>query len=571
MSNENTNVKNIVDYAHTNTQTFDEMPFNNADGLVMTQLSRIKIDSSYGIDMKSGSSKTVAEIAAMYKSNGKPQGVGTKEYSNQVKLLDNMANNPRYKDLELSNFVENPVKEGQAGFTSVGSSKDAGIEQFAAVTVTYKQNGKSTHYMSFRSTDGTDNGWTEDMLMLSSDVTQAQLDAKNYMEKVAEKFPEGDLVGIGHSKGGNNFEYGFLTCKDSVRDRFSAGYLYDSPGLNPDIVKYNKQDYEKFQSLIKGHFLCPQDSVVGMLLHENRDASFVFSGSGDFFGEHDPYTWEIDPVTGSFTKKEQSNISKYVNTLLDVAVDRMPQEQREALYGFVYYIMKTYKNTNGNDSRDIDEILDNLKELVKGDSKMEKFQKLLPFFLDYWKTLTPEERQHFIQALSNIILALIITTEYYKIKDAQSWVKQHVNKMGLVLYSAAIVLRPHTDQRTGALDDIFRTVYQSFVTAISGITYGYGGSSSGGYVYSSENTYIELNTAAMRSYADRLYRVNQRIGDLDRRMDALYKQSGLRDLQKLIRADIMTGYSWHIVNCARYLEDTANDFDTVEREISSQF
>ena len=557
-------VNSIIDYTYENTKSFDEMPFNNADGLVLSQLSRIKFDSSYDIDMYGGGSKTLSEIVKLYQSKNSDTN------SNEYKLLSNMANNPRYKDMQLSNFVENPGKLGKKEFSQVGSAQDAGVEQFAAVTITYKQNGKNTHYMSFRSTDGTANGWTEDVLMLPKDVTQAQLDGKNYIEQVAAKLPDGDLAGGGHSKGGNTFEYGFLTCDESVRDRFVAGYLYDSPGLNPQIVKDNKLDFEKLQMLIKGHFLCPQDSVVGMLLHENKDAEFVFSAADNIFLEHDPYNWEIDPKTGGFTHQNQSEISKYLNDLLDVAVYRMPQEQREALYGFVYYIMKTYKDS-GKENRSLDEVIKNLGDLFEGENAIGKLEKLLPFFLDYWKELDPKERAGFIKALVNILAALVITTEYYKTKEIKNWIQQRVNEMGLAIYSAAMGLRSGIKRGTGVLDDIMRSIYQGYITAVSGVIYCHGGSFNPSYQYVSENTYIEINTATMRSYADRLNAVNRRICALDEKMNVLYKQVGLRDLQKLIRADLMTGYNWHIVNCARFLEDTANDFDSVERDISSQF
>ena len=83
--------------------------------------------------------------------------------------------------------------------------------------------------------------------------------------------------------------------------------------------------------------------------------------------------------------------------------------------------------------------------------------------------------------------------------------------------------------------------------------------------------YFRVNTALLRSYADRLTKVNQRIVSLDRRMDALYTKVGLQDLWNLLSADIMTGYNWHITNCARYLTETADDFDTVERNIAANF
>ena len=56
----------------------------------------------------------------------------------------------------------------------------------------------------------------------------------------------------------------------------------------------------------------------------------------------------------------------------------------------------------------------------------------------------------------------------------------------------------------------------------------------------------------------------------NRRMDALYTKVGLFDLWDLLQADALTGYSWRLSRCINYLNDTANEFDSAERSISSQ-
>lgn len=88
-----------------------------------------------------------------------------------------------------------------------------------------------------------------------------------------------------------------------------------------------------------------------------------------------------------------------------------------------------------------------------------------------------------------------------------------------------------------------------------------------GYKYANSNPLITLDTYKLRSYAQRLQSINRRINNLDRRMDGLYWQVGLLDLWNLMQADILTGYSWRLVRCAGYLNDTANDFDSVESSL----
>ncbi len=83
-------------------------------------------------------------------------------------------------------------------------------------------------------------------------------------------------------------------------------------------------------------------------------------------------------------------------------------------------------------------------------------------------------------------------------------------------------------------------------------------------------SFIHIDTGSLRGYADRLIKVNNRISKLDQRLDALYMQVGLRDLFKLIEVDALTGYSWRLNKCINYLNDTAADFESIERAIANQ-
>lgn len=117
----------------------------------------------------------------------------------------------------------------------------------------------------------------------------------------------------------------------------------------------------------------------------------------------------------------------------------------------------------------------------------------------------------------------------------------------------------------------FGAKLSSFLTTVSnGAKDWFNKTFNAGYRYSSVNTYVRVNTDTLRHYANRLYKVNRRIADLDRRMDSLYTKVGLFDLWDLLQADALTGYSWRLTRCINYLNDTANEFDSAERSIASQ-
>lgn len=81
---------------------------------------------------------------------------------------------------------------------------------------------------------------------------------------------------------------------------------------------------------------------------------------------------------------------------------------------------------------------------------------------------------------------------------------------------------------------------------------------------------ILVNTYNLKQLAGRLDNVNSRINRLDRRLNSLYTQVGLLGLYRLMQAGVLTGYSWRLLRCSSYLNQTASDFENAEKEIGRQ-
>ena len=80
---------------------------------------------------------------------------------------------------------------------------------------------------------------------------------------------------------------------------------------------------------------------------------------------------------------------------------------------------------------------------------------------------------------------------------------------------------------------------------------------------------IKINTEQLRSYALRLQNINKKMLRLDGRMKGLYFQIKIPELWNLIQVDAMSGYSWRINSCVKYLERVAEEFESAERRIQS--
>ena len=81
---------------------------------------------------------------------------------------------------------------------------------------------------------------------------------------------------------------------------------------------------------------------------------------------------------------------------------------------------------------------------------------------------------------------------------------------------------------------------------------------------------IVVDTYKLNQYAQRISDVNRRIDRLDRRLDNLYTSVGLQDLWNLMQTDALTGFSWKLLRCQSYLQQTATDFEKLEKTLSEE-
>lgn len=553
---------NIHSYIKNTKSSFDESGFNEIDGLVMTQIANMKLDD-LGINLYSGKSKTFEEIYREMISGSGEASVAYNAMENDLKLLiKELGESPRFKDMSVSDYVKNPSKSNIDGFPSVG--KEQYMEQFAAVTITYEQNGETYNYVSYQATDASNNGWSENLAMLYCEDTQAQADSSAYMNIIAG-MKDGYITGGGHSKGGNDFEYAYLFCNDDVRSRIVKGYVYDNPGINEQNLNRTTH-YEEYLEITKGSFICPQDSIIGMVLHEADNAVFVHSTESGVF-EHDPFTWEINLSTNTFVPDKQTDLSKKVNKFLDETVEGMAQEEKEALFAFISYLM--YENDSGKSG--VDGLTKFFTEgFINDDGSLntQKVAHALDLLINDYHSLTPEQQEALKSALGKIIAKGLSAGFDYIKESVEKWIEEKTeaikNKLETVWNCVSDYIKDKIEITKTFLENIYVSVVEGLKTVAEWIR-----THSAGYNYSSSHPVFTVDTYKMRDYADRLAKVNRRLVGIDDKMDSLYLKVGWSGLKHLIAADMLTGYSWRLDRAAAYLRDTASDFDSVENELKN--
>lgn len=289
-----------------------ECPFNEVDGMILSTISYVPLNCvptmNSDMDYKD---ITIGEwgkcFSAYFNEFDKDVSFNNedahrvKQYSDilksknvdamtggRIKLLELVAQCPRYKNIKIGNFLGKYVEYKE---------KSNFYEQFAAVTYTLED---GTKVVNFRGTDATLAGWKEDLDLSWSKTIPAQEDAIKYLEKIYNSNPNAKYIVTGHSKGGNLAQYSAF-CLSSKNKNFMKSvdrvYNYDGPGLNKDTISAIGNDV--FDSMSKKliNFI-PQSSMIGRILSETSRSKFicVYSSvqkSTDVFGQHDALTWNI--------------------------------------------------------------------------------------------------------------------------------------------------------------------------------------------------------------------------------------------------------------------------------------
>lgn len=256
-------MSNMLDYLRWRGDiSLDAVPLTEVDGLILAQLAMPRWEK--GLEDAAPLKELAARMAGQVVSDGyDPQSDG--------KLVALCGGSVRFGGAIVSDYVQD--------FDAVAE------KQFAAVTLHLFPD---MHYIAFRGTDSTIVGWQEDFNMAFSKPVPAQEAARDYLARIAGKYPGRLWVG-GHSKGGNLAMYAATTVEGAVRERLEAVFNFDGPGLSDcmDAATLYARVAGRLRSFV------PQGSIVGMLLAHPDAYAIVKSKSISIF-QHDPYSWQVE-------------------------------------------------------------------------------------------------------------------------------------------------------------------------------------------------------------------------------------------------------------------------------------
>ncbi len=302
---------NIFDYAkYYGDYTFENRPFNEVDNLVFSCLSYINFT---GVVPETRGSITIHDAYDKFKKSYKPRAKEMLAVKEGVKLLEEVYNTNRFKDIEMMNYTY----EGDDS------------SQFSAVT--FRIN-KKDYYVAFEGTDSLLSGWEEDCKMAYNFPVKAQVLAKSYLDKNFT-LKNCKLIIGGHSKGGNLALTASMYANYFVKKKIKNIYSNDGQGLRKAQIESNY--YKKIES--RYIHIIPNYSIVGLLLRHKNDYVVVKSNKKGFMA-HSLTTWQV-----SFDHLEKdvlSRSSKVFDEGFTRWLDNYDDEKRKLFVTEIFKIMK---------------------------------------------------------------------------------------------------------------------------------------------------------------------------------------------------------------------------------------
>lgn len=300
-------ITNIIDYViWRGDLPFERDHFNEVDALILSRFSYMDMKNILWNDENG---MTVAEAYEKYHANEEER---PKFAVQDPELFRLMADSERFRNLYLS-------------YHDFQFSNDE-VEQFSTITISY---GNNWHFLSFRGTDNTINGWKEDLLMTFDEEVASQSDALEYINLVASH-TTGDLFLGGHSKGGNLAVYASLFCNDEIAKRIKGVFSFDGPGLHQKLLEgiENKPAFPFVATYM------PQSSVFGKMLSHKELQVTVHSNAAGVM-QHDIYTWEV--VRKDFVLSEENTaFSRMFDEAFHDYLAKLTREERGKVVSIIF-------------------------------------------------------------------------------------------------------------------------------------------------------------------------------------------------------------------------------------------
>lgn len=305
---------NIIDYlSWYGHLSFSEFKFNEVDSLIICRISYFPMD---------GIVDTATEKNPILIKNGLKKCIEL-VIKDKEKLLQNedlllmkkLIDSERFKNLKITGYINSVIKKQEKQFSSIVIDLD-----------------NENTYVAYRGTDNTFIGWKEDFNMSYMESVPSQIEAVDYLQKIAN-YTNSNIILGGHSKGGNLAVYALIFSDEDIQKRIITVYNNDGPGFSDKIIQ--SDNYQKSKHKIKT--FVPQSSIIGMLLAHEENYIVIHSSQLGIL-QHDIYSWKVTKK-GFVCVDSVTNGSKFIDRTLKSWISQMDNNQREKFINTLFMIL----------------------------------------------------------------------------------------------------------------------------------------------------------------------------------------------------------------------------------------
>ncbi len=294
---------NLLGYAKSNQQTFNELSFSPVDALLISWVAYFDFDPIK--ELLPVAIKEVGEFPYYHKVDPYK---GSFLAKTSRKIMNALVNSRRFKDARILDFSQLLDKKLDIQFGGIAIALDNKI------------------IVAFRGTDPSYTGWKEDFALSYKDSIHSYELAKELLSRVMENYDE-DIILCGHSKGGNIVTYLLSDLENDSRIKYT--YCFDGPGFrNTNLFKGKEDRLERYTKIV------PQSSFVGVLFDNETDMEIIKSRNVMML-QHNPLEWIIKNNEFVYVKK-RTFTSHYLDKAVNSWINSLDEKQRERFTQIIF-------------------------------------------------------------------------------------------------------------------------------------------------------------------------------------------------------------------------------------------
>lgn len=292
--------------------TLDREPFNSLDAGLFAAFAYLPFDSSVkGHTLEAATKRLIQKKTLIHSDKLEAE-------------LVNLSN--RYKNMHFLDWSHLSQKKPPVQFTAMTIELDS-----------------ETILVAYRGTDGSMVGLNEDVDMSYQPEIFGQSVAADYLDKMAQAYPDKKIYTVGHSKGGNFAAYALYAASPSLQDRVIKTYSFDGPGFMKEM--YNQIEFQRV--IPKMMTYVPEGSIFGMMLDHPERVIVVKSRMKHLMKQHNPLHWEV--ARNSFVMAPGlSNASRIIRSTFISWNTKIPREKREAFWLAFFTALESQKITEAS-------------------------------------------------------------------------------------------------------------------------------------------------------------------------------------------------------------------------------